>query len=406
MTVESGADSAMMKRGADSAMMKRNVYLMFLCQALMQAATVGQTAMSALIGYSLAGDKALATLPLALQMASTMAASIPAGIIFARLGRKPGFILGAICAGLGSLTFAAGIWQGSFLLYCLGALPAGIGFGISQHYRFAAAEVATPAYRPRAISLVMAGGVLSAIFGPELVKHSKDMFGPLLFLGTYLILAVLPVVCITLLSFTRLPPAPPRPKVATPLGAILSRPSFLTAVIAGALAYGTMNLMMTATPLEMMLCGFGVTDSATVIQMHAVAMFAPGFFTGRLIGRFGARRVIVAGAGLNLACVAIAASGTSFAQFGVSLMLLGLGWNFMFVGATNLLAESYRPEERVRAQAANDFIVFGTVACTAFASGAIHATAGWDTLILLLVPAMVLAVGALAFSRRRAVAAG
>jgi MFS family permease len=391
MTVESGADSAKMKR---------NVYLMFLCQALMQAATVGQVAMSALIGYSLAGDKALATLPLALQMAATMTASIPAAIIFARLGRKPGFILGAICAGLGSLTFAAGIWQGSFLLYCLGALPAGIGFGISQHYRFAAAEVATPAYRPRAISLVMAGGVLSAIFGPELVKHSKDLFGPLLFLGTYLILALLPVVCVTLLSFTRLPPALPRPKVATPLAIIMSRPSFITAVIAGALAYGTMNLMMTATPLEMMLCGFGVSDSATVIQMHAVAMFAPGFFTGRLIGRFGARRVILAGAGLNLACVAIAASGASFAQFGVSLMLLGLGWNFMFVGATNLLAESYRPEERVRAQAANDFIVFGTVACTAFASGVIHATAGWSTLILLLVPAMVLGGGAVASSRR------
>jgi MFS family permease len=387
------------------AAMKRNVYLMFLCQAFMQAATVGQTAMAALIGYSLAGDKALATLPLAMQMASTMAASIPAGMIFARLGRKPGFMLGACAAGLGSLTFAAGIWQNNFALYCLGALPAGIGFGISQHYRFAAAEVATPDYRPRAISLVMAGGVLSAIFGPELVKHSKDLFAPMLFLGTYLFLALLPIACLTLLAFTRLPPPPPRPKAATPLSEILVRPTFVTAVVAGALAYGTMNLMMTATPLEMMLCGFGISASATVIQMHAVCMFAPGFVTGRLIGRFGARRIIVAGAGLNLICVAVAMTGESFAHFSLALMMLGLGWNFMFTGATNLLAESYRPEERVRAQAANDFIVFGTVACTAFASGAIHAWAGWGTLIMLLVPAMVIALGALALTRRRLAAA-
>jgi MFS family permease len=389
----------------DTATMKRSVYMMFLCQALMQAATVGQTAMAALIGYSLATDKLLATLPMAVQMASTMAASIPAGIIFARLGRKPGFMLGALCAGIGSLTFAAGVWQGSFALYCLGAVPAGIGFGISQHYRFAAAEVATPEYRPRAISLVMAGGVLSAIFGPELVKNSKDLLAPMLFLGTYLILALLPLVCITLLSFTRLPPAPPRPKNSTPLREILVRPAFITAAMAGALAYGCMNLMMTATPLEMMLCGFGISASATVIQMHAVAMFAPGFFSGRLIARFGARPVIVAGAALNIGCVLVAASGESFAHFGVALVALGLGWNFMFVGATNLLAESYRPDERVRAQAANDFIVFGTVACSAFASGAIHAWAGWNTLMLLLVPAMAVAVGAIAFGRRRAVAA-
>ncbi|MDB5370034.1 MAG: transporter [Roseomonas sp.] len=389
---------------AANAAMKRNVYLMFLCQALMQAATVGQIAMAALIGYSLAGDKALATLPIAIQMAATMAASIPAGMIFARLGRKPGFVLGACAAGLGSLTFAAGIWQGSFPLYCLGALPAGIGFGISQHYRFAAAEVATPAYRPRAISLVMTGGVLSAIFGPELVKHTKDLAAPLLFLGTYLILALLPLACVTLLSFTTLPPAAPRPRVPTPLRTIMARPAFITAAIAGAVAYGGMNLMMTATPLQMMLCGFGISASATVIQIHAVAMYAPGFVTGRLIARFGARRVIAAGAVLNIGCVGVAAMGETFAHFGVALMALGLGWNFMFVGATNLLAEAHRPDERVRAQAANDFIVFGTVACTAFASGAIHAWAGWAALTLLLVPAMILALGVVTFSRHRALA--
>lgn len=385
---------------ADAAM-RRTVWLMFACQALMNASVVGQVAMSALIGHSLASDKALATLPMALQMASTMAASIPAGLVFARLGRKAGFVLGALGACLGSLTFALGVWQGDFLLYCLGAIPAGLGFGISQHYRFAAAEVATPAYRPRAISLVMAGGVLSAIFGPELVKHSKDLLAPFLFLGTYLILALLPLACLALLSRADLPPAPPRPKVATPIGEILARPAFLTAAITGAVAYGTMNLVMTSTPLEMMLCGFGVGASATVIQLHAVSMFAPGFVTGRLIARFGVRRIIAAGALLNLFCVAVALSGREFGHFSVALMLLGLGWNFMFVGATSLLAEAHRPEERVRAQAANDFIVFGTVACTAFASGAIHAQAGWMVLNLALLPAVGLALLLVLLQARR-----
>ncbi|WP_376094102.1 MFS transporter [Roseomonas sp. CCTCC AB2023176] len=386
---------------ADAAM-RRDVYLLFLCQALMNASVVGQVAMSALIGHSLADDKALATLPMALQMAATMAASIPAGMVFARLGRRPGFFLGATGALLGSLTFAAGVWQGNFVLYCLGAIPAGLGFGISQHYRFAAAEVAAPAYRPKAISLVMAGGVLAAIAGPELVKHSKDLFAPHLFLGTYLILACLPVACAALLTFVNLPPAPPRPKVATPIGEILRRPAFITAALTGAVAYGTMNLIMTSTPLEMMLCGYGVSDSATVIQAHAVAMFLPGFVTGRIIARVGARPVIAAGAVLTAACVVIALAGKDFAHFTAALVALGLGWNFMFTGATTLLSEAHDGAERVRAQAANDFIVFGTVACTAFSSGLIHAVSGWGVLNLLLLPALVLSLARIGWRRAAA----
>ncbi|MCI0752876.1 MFS transporter [Teichococcus vastitatis] len=389
---------------ADAALMKRNVWLLFLCQALTNASTVGQVAMSALIGHSLATDKSLATLPMALQMAATMAASIPAGIVFARLGRRAGFVLGAAGAFLGSIVFALGVWTGSFPLYCLGAIPAGLGFGISQHYRFAAAEVATPAYRPRAVALVMAGGILSAIFGPELVKHTRDTLAPFLFLGTYLILALLPLICVALLSRTVLPPPPPRTAVATPLREILARPAFVAAALTGAVAYGTMNLVMTATPLEMMLCGFGIGASATVIQLHAVSMFAPGFVSGRLIARFGARRIILVGTLLSAACAAVALSGERFGHFSVALMLLGVGWNFMFVGATTLLSEAHRPEERVRAQAANDFIVFGTVACTAFASGAIHAQAGWTMLNLLLFPALALALGLMLLQRRHALA--
>lgn len=383
------------------ARMRRNVWLLFFCQALMGASMIGQVAMSALIGHSLAEDKSLATLPMALQMLATMAASIPAGIVFARFGRKAGFVMGALAAMAGSLVFALGVWKGDFLIYCLGAIPGGIGFGISQHYRFAASEVASPAYRPRAIALVMAGGIVSAVLGPELVKHSQDLILPWLFLGTYLALAALPPVCLVLLAVVDLPPAPPRQAVATPVIEIMRRPAFVTAAAAGMVAYGTMNFVMTATPLEMMLCGFSVSASATVIQAHAVAMFAPGFVTGRLIGRFGVRRVILAGAVLTAGCVMVAIAGRSFAHFTAALVLLGIGWNFMFVGATAMLATAHAPQERVRAQAANDVLVFGTVALSAFASGAVHAGAGWAAMNLVLLPALALAAGAIAWQRLR-----
>jgi len=381
--------------------MRATVWRLFFCQALMNATMIGQVAMGALIGHSLSGDAALATLPMAVQMTAVMAISIPASLVFSRYGRRVGFFLGALLSILGSATFAAGLLLQDFVVYCMGSAFAGAGFGIAQHYRFAAAEAATPAYRPRAIALVMAGPVLSAIFGPEIVKHTNDLFLPYLFLGTYLVMALLPVACMALLLGLRLPPPPPRPKVATPVGEIIRRPAFVAAAVAGLVAYGTMNLAMTATPLEMMLCGFSIGASATVIQAHAVAMFAPGFVTGNLIARFGVMRIITTGAGLTAASVAVALTGESFWHFSSGLALLGVGWNFMFVGATTLLATSYAPEERVRAQAANDFIVFGTVACTAFLSGFVHAQFGWAILNLTLLPPLVAALALLAWQRAR-----
>lgn len=381
--------------------MRRQVWLLFFCSALTQASTVGQAVMAALIGHSLAEDKALSTLPVAIQMTATMAASIPAGIVFARLGRRAGFTLGALAALLGSLTFAAGVWSGSFALYCLGAVPAGLGFGIGQHYRFAAAEVATASYRPRAISLVMTGGVLSAALGPEIVKHTRDMVAPYLFLGTYLALAVLPVACIALLTLTRLPPPPPRSAGGTPVREIIARPGFVAAAVTGLVAFGTMNLIMTSTPVEMMLCGFGIGASATVIQAHAIAMYGPGFFTGRLIARYGTARIATLGAALSALCVLVGLQGQGFWHFAGALALLGVGWNFMFVGATTMLSTAHDPAERVRAQAANDFIVFGTVACTAFLSGAVHAGGGWAALNLSILPPLAVAAGLLAWQRAR-----
>ncbi len=374
--------------------MNRNVWLLFFCLALMNSVTAGQTVMSALIGHALAVDKALNTLPMAIQMTATMAASIPAGIVFARLGRKPGFLLG--CAGslLGSLIFALGVWRGNFEIYCVGAAFAGLGFGISQHLRFAAAEVAASDARARAVSLVMTGGILAAIFGPEIVKRTNMMLPPMTFLATYLCLTILPVICALLLLFVRLPPATRRIAEPVPFRAIIARPSFLTAVASSMVGYGTMNLVMASTPLQMLFCGFGVNSSADVIRAHSIAMFLPGFVTGRLINRFGVHPIICIGAALTALCVA---TNLGFPPviptFMVALVLLGVGWNFMFVGGTTLLATAHDPHERVRVQATNDFIVFGTVACTAFTSGAVEAIGGWEALNLMVLPPTLIAAG-------------
>jgi MFS family permease len=374
--------------------MNRNVWLLFCCQALMNAVMSGQTVMSALIGHSLAIDKALNTLPMAIQMTATMAASIPAGIVFARLGRKPGFWLG--CAGslLGSLVFALGVWTGNFQIYCVGAACAGFGFGIAQHLRFAAAEVAAPEARARAIALVMAGGVLAAIIGPEIVKRTNMLLPPMVFLGTYLCLTILPMICAALLLFIELPPAVRQVGEPVPFSTIIARPSFLTAVVCSTVGYGTMNLVMASTPLQMLFCGFGVNASADVLRAHSIAMFLPGFVTGRLIQRFGVHPIICIGAVLTLLCVVTNLSFSPvLATFMVALMFLGVGWNFLFVGGTTLLATAHYQHERVRVQVTNDFIVFGTVACTAFASGAIEATGGWAALNLVVVPPTMIAAG-------------
>ncbi len=372
--------------------MNRNVWLLFCCQALLNAVMAGQVVMASIIGRALSVAPAMTTLPMAIQMGGVMAGSIPAGIVFARLGRRPGFFLGAVLSLCGSLAFALGVWRGSFAVYCLAAVPAGMGFGISQHLRFAAAEVADPEARPRAISLVLSGGVLAALLGPAIVIRTNALIPAYRFLGTYLALLLLPALTALLLAFVRLPPAPPRTATGVPLRDLVGRPSFLTAVVAGVAAYGSMNLVMSSTPLEMTICGFGVGAAAEVIRAHSIAMFLPGFLTGRLVQRFGAHRVILAGALLTSFCVAVDIGFAPFlASFVVGLMLLGVGWNLMFVGATALLTTAHSAEERVRVQATNDFIVFGTVAATALASGAIEVTAGWSALNLAVMPAVLVA---------------
>ena len=279
--------------------MNRNVWLLFSCQALMNAVMAGQVIMASVIGHKLSGGTSLNTLPMAIQQIGVMLASIPAGIVFARYGRKAGFWMGCGIAMFGSVTFAFGVYTENFVIYCFGALPAGIGFGISQHLRFAAAEVASTEARPRAISLVLAGGVLAAIVGPEMVKRTHDLIPDYVFLATYLWLPFLPIVTVVLLYFVQLPPAPPKLVSPVKFATIFARPTFITALIASLVGYGTMNLVMASTPLQMLLCGFGINESADVIRAHSVAMFLPGFITGRLIQKFGVHQIITAGMGFS-----------------------------------------------------------------------------------------------------------
>lgn len=377
----------------------RSIWLLFGCQALLNAVSIGQVAMAVLIGHSLATEKTWATLPTAIQMAATMMASVPACLIFARFGRSAGFLLGAAGSLAGCLLFAAGVWRADFALYCLGAVPTGLGFGIAQHLRFAAAEAAHPSQRARAVALVMAGGVLAAIMGPEIVKHTQHLFGPALFLGSYLGLAMLPIIAAALLLFADLPPDSQRTAARTPMRAIVTRPDFIIAAATGVAAYGSMNLVMTSTSVQMMLCGFGTGDSTDVIRAHAIAMYAPSFLTGRLIGRYGPHRVVYAGGSLNLVCAAVSLSGSTLFSFTTGLVLLGLGWNLMFTGATALLARAHNPDERLQTQAANDLLVFGSAACAALGSGALHSAAGWVALNLAIVPLVLLGIGPVLWQR-------
>ncbi|HVB68621.1 MAG TPA: MFS transporter, partial [Acetobacteraceae bacterium] len=246
--------------------MNRNVWLLFCCQAMMNSVTAGQVVMAALVGHALSSDQALTTLPLAIQMVSVMAGSIPAGFVFGRLGRRPGFWLGTALSICGSLIYALGLWRGSFALYCLGAIPGGMGYGIAQHLRFAAAEAATVEQRPRAIALVMAGGVIAAGIGPEIVKRTHGLIPTHVFLATYFAMLVLPLIAAVLLGFVRLPAPPARVGRPVALRDIIARPTFLTAVVAGMVAYDSMQLVMASTPLQMMICGYGVNDAADVIR--------------------------------------------------------------------------------------------------------------------------------------------
>ena len=386
---------------------KKNVAVLAVCQALLNSTMSIQIALGGLVGYALASDKSLATLPVTMVVAGTALAALPAGALMRRAGRRPGFMTGGLVGVLGSIITGYAIWRADFWLFAGGTLLFGIFSAFGQAYRFAAADVAPDHFKSKAISWVMAGGVVAGFAGPELAKHTKDWFEPVTFLGPYVVAGLLCAATVLMQAFVDIPKtagaesdAEPRP-----LAEIVRNPVFMVAALSGMIGFGTMSLVMTATPLAMVACSHPFDSAATVIQWHVIGMFAPSFFTGSLINRFGVLRIILTGVLLNLVCVAIALAGIDFLNFWAALLLLGVGWNFMFIGGTTLLTEVYRPAERLKTQSLNDFLVFGTVALASLSSGALLHRFGWDSVLVAAVPAMLLTAAAviwLAMVRRQA----
>ncbi len=381
----------------------RNVALLGISQALFMTSQTLVIAVSALVGSALAPDKALATLPLGLQFLTMMLSTIPASLFMRRFGRRAGFSLGALLGLAGGLTGTWAIWTGNFALFCLASAFVGGSAAHAAYYRYAAADTASEAFKSRAISLVLAGGVVAAVLGPELAKWSRELFAPVLFAGGYLVIAALAFLTLVIVRFIEIP----RPTIdaargsGRPIGQIMSQPNFVVAALCAMVGYGAMNLVMVSTPLAMVDSAHPFDTAAFVIQWHVLGMFAPSFVTGHLIRRFGVLQVMASGAALILGSVAINLSGTESAQFLAALTFLGVGWNFLFVGGTTLLTDTYGPEEKAKTQGANDFLVFSMTACTAFSSGALYHAFGWQAVNLGVIVPVVLALGAVVWLGRR-----
>lgn len=376
--------------------MHRQVLLLALAQALFQTVSVLVMTVGALAGSQIASDPQLATSPIAAMFLGTALATVPASMWMARAGRRIGFVVGAVLGTMGGLVAAFGIFAGSLILLCLGTMLVGVYQGFAQFYRFAASEVSDYAFRPRAISLVLAGGIVAALLGPTLGR----LGGPLLtpeYTGSFLLLAAMSLIAGGLLLGLRVPQPQllDRASKGRPLREIIRQPTYIVSLFGAATGYGIMILAMTATPLAMVHEHHELPDAALVIQLHVLGMFLPSFFTGSLITRFGVLRVMFAGIGLFLAHVLMSLSGTGIPSFAAALFLLGVGWNFLYVGGTTLLTETYTEAERGRAQAANDMTIFTVGLLSSLGAAALLQAYGWQIMNLLLLPWLGLAAFAI-----------
>ena len=376
--------------------MNRNLWLLAGLQGLFLTNNVMFIAINGLVGLGLAPYGWLATLPVMAYVVGGAIFTGPVARLQKALGRKRSFAAGLVVAALSALLCAGAAALHDFWLLCAATAFAGFYAANANLYRFASAELASPEGREKAVSLVMAGGLLGAVLGPNLAARTRDL-ADAPFVGAYLALVVVAAVAAALLAFIRFPDVPP-PVPGAPAGRsmaqILRQPAFVIAAMAGALGYGVMNLLMAATPLAMQQCGLPFSDAALVLQWHVIGMFAPGFFTGHLIKRFGVLPVMATGLALTLGCIAIALSGVELHQFLAGLFMLGVGWNFLFTGATTMSLSTYRPEEKDRAQGALNFFVFATLALTSLTSGVMVTTQGWTWLNLgALVPVAIVAAG-------------
>lgn len=370
---------------------RRNVFLLACCQALLLTNAAGLISMNGLVGYSLTDHKALATLGATTYVVGSALATMPMSLWMAKVGRRRGFMTGALVNIVGCALAVCALWLHSFVLYCIATAIIGIYNAVGLQYRFAAAEVSSAANKARAISLVLAGGIGGGFLGPALTRWGKDLF-PTPFLGSFMFLALAAVAALAVQSRVDVP----RPSAGEsagggrPLRDILRQPVFIVAAVSATMGYGLMNLLMQGTPLAMDLCGLPYAAAATVISWHVVGMYAPGFVTGSLIARVGVLQIIVTGIAVMIGGAAVALMGNAMWHFLVALALVGVGWNFMYTGGTALLTEAYAPSEKARTQGANDAIMFSTMAVTSFSSGAFVSSAGWEIMNWTAMPLLVL----------------
>lgn len=362
--------------------MNRNLWLMAAAQGLFLTNNIVFIAINGLVGLSLAPYSWMATLPVMGYVVGGALATGPVAWSQSRWGRKVSFQIGLAVAFFSALLATYAAISANFWLLVVATVVAGYYSANGQLYRFAAAELAKPEYRERAVSMVLAGGIVGAVIGPNLARWTQHL-GDAPFAGAYATLAVVALVSMAVVSLVRFPPVPPKKKEAgggRPIWVIMRHPVFIVSTVAAALGYGVMNLLMAASPIAMQVCGHPFKDAALVLQWHVIGMFAPGFFTGHLINRFGIIPIMSAGVVLNLLCIAIALSGVDVMHFLVSMILLGVGWNFLFTAGTALSLKAYRPEEKDKVQGAINFCVFGMMMISSFASGALVTTQGWTLL--------------------------
>ncbi len=383
-----------------AALARRQITLLVLCQALLYVNNVTLIAINGLAGLALAPSPLWATLPVTTYIVGSALTTVPASLAMGRFGRRTGFMFGTAMGFIGTAIAALGVLNQSFVVLCLGTFVVGLYNAFAQYLRFAAADVAeayAPSLKERAISWVLAGGIAGGIVGPELSKITRGVL-QVPFAGTYVALAAVALLACLVASRLTIPHKTDRSHgVARPLATIAAQPRFIVAVLAGAVSFGAMNLLMTATPLAMKVCGFGYPDAADVIKWHVIAMFAPGFFTGALIRRFGVLQVMLVGCALMFVTVVIAHAGLTYWHFWFALVALGLAWNFMFTGATTLLTSTYRAAEKSKVQGVNDLAVFVTMISSSAASGALLSATGWTDLNLWSVPPVALTTLAIAW---------
>ena len=399
-------DATMVDDVSGDARARSNVVRLAAAQALTGANAAVIFATGSIVGATLAPDISFATVPLSIYVVGLAAGTLPSGAISRRYGRRVAFIIGTGCGVLTGLLGAFAILHGSFPLFCCATFLGGLYGAVSQSYRFAAADGASAAYRPKAVSWVMAGGVFAGVLGPQLVQWTMDIWPPYLFAFSFLVQAAVALVAMAVLAGVDAPkPAPSDLHGGRPLVEIVRQPRFIAAALCGIIAYPMMNLVMTSAPLAMKICGLSVSDSNFSIQWHIVAMYGPSFFTGSLIARFGAPRIVALGLLLEAGAAAVGLSGITATHFWAALFILGIGWNFSFVGASALVLETHRPQERNKVQAFNDFLVFGMMAVGSFSSGQLLANYGWSAVNLVVFPPVLLGLAVLtlaSWTRRRA----